>query len=514
MKPSDFFVFQGEALHSVTFPVNPVSQATALTWHPEKKLLVSGWENGEILTWIEGSREFSSIKGPHKGPIVLLGFSESNVGGRLVSGDSMGVLTGWRCDAHGQFLTAFTHELRDPFLHVTFRRHVQSPVATELTNLARAAVAGDESALDTLTNWRPRTAARGLTHAGVKDNHCFYVGTQSGAMFYVNQAGTCTEVLRLDGSPIVQVLWHPKRDAIVALMEDMTVAHYFVESGGNLTELDRVKLSGRKPGCNGVISWAGSALAIITGDLSVRIWDIDTSDNFLLPMASSESQNLPKSSAEAFTSLAFCPDTQTLCAGTNQGNLFTWRRMNYSPEAQPDTIWQLSNVTTIHGAVKHCSWGITEIGQPCIVANCISSVFILKEQPLASAHCRNLWAVQKTTNQCALEHSSGRTKTLESDISVTSLTLSDSLIVLSNGKTITVFKVATEDDLGGSGLKLKTHQTFTADNLQMFLHEQNLILLTANDVRIVSLGGVLLQEISFKDTEGEILMDILPQKLP
>jgi intraflagellar transport protein 140 len=73
------------------------------------------------------------------------------------------------------------------------------------------AVAGDESALDTLTSWRPRTAARNLSHAGVKDNHCFYVGTQSGILYYINQTGTCTEVLRSDTAPIVQVLWHPKR---------------------------------------------------------------------------------------------------------------------------------------------------------------------------------------------------------------------------------------------------------------------------------------------------------------
>lgn len=49
------------------------------------------------------------------------------------------------------------------------------------------------------------------------------------------------------------------------LMEDMTVGHYLVESTGALVELDKVKLSGRVPGQNGAISWAGNSLAIITG---------------------------------------------------------------------------------------------------------------------------------------------------------------------------------------------------------------------------------------------------------
>lgn len=237
---------QGEPLRDVTYPVHPSSQATALCWHPEKQLLVSGWENGEIFAWVRGRREFYAIKGHHKSPIVSLAFSEQ--GGRLVSADAMGVLIGWRSDTQNQFLTVFTHELKDPVLHITFRKTLKAENA-ELTNLAKAAVAGDESALDTLTNWRPKTAARNNTQfLGVKDNHCFYVGTQSGILYYLNQQGTCTEVMQHPSSPITQFLWHPQKDAVVAMLEDMTVVHYFVESTGSLSELDRVKLSGRIPG--------------------------------------------------------------------------------------------------------------------------------------------------------------------------------------------------------------------------------------------------------------------------
>lgn len=51
-------------------------------------------------------------------------------------------------------------------------------------------------------------------------------------------------------------------------MEDLTVGHFMVESTGILTELDKVKLSGRVPGHNGAISWAGNSLAIITGTIN------------------------------------------------------------------------------------------------------------------------------------------------------------------------------------------------------------------------------------------------------
>lgn len=229
----------------MTYPVHPISQATALCWHPEKQLLVTGWENGEIFAWVRGRREFYAVKGLHKAPIVALALSEQ--GGRLVSADAMGVLIGWRGDTQNQFHTAFTHELKDPVLHITFRRTLKAE-SSELTNLAKAAVAGDESALDTLTNWRPKTAARNNTQfLGVRDNHCFYVGTQSGVLYYVNQQGICTEIMHL-ASPITQFLWHPQKDAVVAMLDDMSVVHYFVESSGVLSELDRVKLSGRIPG--------------------------------------------------------------------------------------------------------------------------------------------------------------------------------------------------------------------------------------------------------------------------
>lgn len=129
----------------------------------------------------------------------------------MVTADTMGLLTGWRCDGQYQFLTMFSHDLRDVLSHITFRRTICSELREEMVNLAKAAVAGDEMALDTLTNWRPRTAVRTATHADIKDNYCFFVCTQVGHMYYINQGGTCTEVLNNNSIPISQMLWHPKK---------------------------------------------------------------------------------------------------------------------------------------------------------------------------------------------------------------------------------------------------------------------------------------------------------------
>lgn len=414
----------------------------------------------------------------------------------------------------------FSHDLRDPLLHITFRKTIESSSSLELINLAKLAVAGDEVALDQLTNWRPKTAARNLSHTVVKDNHCFYVGSQSGILFYINQSGTCTEVFKND-SPIIQILFHPKREAIVTLMEDMTVGHFLVESSGNLTELDRVKLSSRMSGYDGAISWAGNSLAIITGDLTVRIWDIDTSDNFLLPTDHASVKNIQTknfnktSSSETFSSICYCSQNQTLTAGTNQGSIYVWRRSNYSAEAENG--WQLTDIASVRGAIKQCIWGIVqETLNPCIVVNCISNVYILKEQPLMSHHTRTIWATQRSANQILIESINGHTSLVTSDIVITNLSVNDFNLALTNGKQVSVYKIqrSSQESMVGVDQSTEFHlndtlsarfsTNFNCDNINMFMYEQNIICVT-NENRIVvnSLNGVKLQELIFTDHEGK-----------
>lgn len=162
----------------------------------------------------------------------------------------------------------------------------------------------------------------------------------------------------------------------------------------------------------------------------MRIFDLDTSDSFLLPMKQSndsnndekpttkeeddtKSETIRKSSFESgdemletnsnkltitttaatsstleiFTCLAYCPDNQTLCAGTNQGNLYMWKRNNSPVIAtkpvengydSAENYWQLCNVSNVRGTIKHCSWGVCDVSTPCILLNCVWNVYILK----------------------------------------------------------------------------------------------------------------------------------------
>lgn len=81
------FSLQGEPVRDVTFPVHPVSQVTAVAWHPERTILACSWESGEVRIWNGTDKEFTNLNGPHTAPVNFLAFSEK--GGRLVSADAV-----------------------------------------------------------------------------------------------------------------------------------------------------------------------------------------------------------------------------------------------------------------------------------------------------------------------------------------------------------------------------------------------------------------------------------------
>lgn len=97
---------------------------------------------------------------------------------------------------------------------------------------------------------------------------------------------------------------------------------------------------------------------------------------------------MPSKVMEVFTSLAYCSENQTLCAGTNQGNLYLWKRNttlmmqivsgNENGHDTMENCWHLVNIANVRGAIKFCSWGACNVSTPCVLVNCISNVYILK----------------------------------------------------------------------------------------------------------------------------------------
>lgn len=126
-----------------------------------------------------------------------------------------------------------------------------------------------------------------------------------------------------------------------------------------------------------------------------------------------------------------------------------------------------------------------------------------------SAHCREIWATQRNANQVYVQNDADKSTYLQADanLSITDLCLTKRNMLLANGRTIAVYKIIVEDDLAdvklNKGLSIKLMSTFVAECIQLFIHDENIIVLGQIDVKIYSLGGVVLRELHFNDNEGK-----------
>ena len=58
-----------------------------MAWHPDRKILICGWENGDLQVW-NGGAAFMTVQSPHQGNAIT-NLMWSQRGGRLVSADTV-----------------------------------------------------------------------------------------------------------------------------------------------------------------------------------------------------------------------------------------------------------------------------------------------------------------------------------------------------------------------------------------------------------------------------------------
>ena len=207
---------------------------------------------------------------------------------------------------------------------------------------------------------------------------------------------------------------------------------------------------------------------------------------------------------EIFTCISFCRENQTLSAGTNQGNLFTYRKLNKTSIEFPENSWQLTNITSVRGTIKSLTWGMTETNRCCMMVNCLSNVFILKEQSLLSFHTRQIWVTQKKSNELLIENSQQKHTIVKTENSIMAICLNDMNLCTTNGRQVSVYKI--NQSVDDSTVSTTFSNTFNVECVQILIYDQNIIVLGNEDAKIYSLSGVVLQEIFFNNHEGKLFI--------
>ncbi|EEC12043.1 conserved hypothetical protein [Ixodes scapularis] len=249
-------------------------QVTFLSWHPTLPLLAMGWESGEVCVWNHLSKTLHEPQTQHKRAVSRLQWSDG--GSRIISIDSVGTCIGWKVDAgRGSLGTVFYHELRDSLTDITFR-HRYSKGNTEIGRLARAAVEGDEEALNLFSDWQKLKEDENAREVHMSDSHDFYVGSTTGVIYFVSENGSCGDVLQMDGG-VARLVHYAAKDMLVAITDTLVLAQFAIAEDGSLTEQSRVKLSGH--GARVSVIWVGEGLIAVIAVLGmskgyIRVWDL------------------------------------------------------------------------------------------------------------------------------------------------------------------------------------------------------------------------------------------------
>ena len=79
------FFIKGD--HAADTKMRKSRPATAVMWHPSRRVLAVGWETGEVTVWNDSEKEMYDGAMTHHAEVTVLHWTSS--GSRLLSGDAV-----------------------------------------------------------------------------------------------------------------------------------------------------------------------------------------------------------------------------------------------------------------------------------------------------------------------------------------------------------------------------------------------------------------------------------------
>ncbi|XP_068100486.1 intraflagellar transport protein 140 homolog isoform X2 [Hyperolius riggenbachi] len=460
-------------------------QPTLLSWHPTRRMLAVGWAMGEVIIFNEQDKEIHTIPPMHSAEISVLEWSGSN--SRLVSGDLSGVLMMWRLDQRGRVQGAplLKLEYHKPLIHCLFK-----PIAPEedMSQLAKAAVSGDEKALDKF-NWKMKT--------GTQREFSFFLSTGDGSVHWVDEQGKSNQIIGMD-SPTRRLFFIEKKSILVVISENLLLSQFFITPEGEAEELSKVKLTGRIGKTVDIQCVENGLLITATGESVIRFWDLERDDNYVLFL----DEQLGFEAEETINCVSYCAAKATLAAGTSKGRVAMWSKVpsgHMSLKVDGKENWKLKTPTELEGNIAQIQWGSSK---NLLAVNNLSSVLVLSEHVMSSHFRQQVAAVQVAPSQLSITYfSTGATHSLKTDMYIKGVFVTKDCVAVWNGKQVTVYEL--------SGATLRNSGSFASDSPVLAIYEENIYTVEPSRVQIRTLQGTVKQLLPFSGPEGNpCLLDI------
>ncbi|XP_033630790.1 intraflagellar transport protein 140 homolog [Asterias rubens] len=456
--------------------------SSSLAWNPVKPSVAIGWENGEITVWSEQHHELYESPKLHKGEVCLIVWNDA--GSRILTADRTGLIAVWKCDARGRFSSTplCKQELDQTTTQCVFQPGISSEVA-----------AGNQKALDMFWD-KSALKLPGSNNDGLT---C-YIGGSEGKGYYIDEKGSCTQVLTTDG-PIKKMLFNKHRNILVIITKALMLTQYSLSSDGKTIETVKVKLSGKVTETDCDMVWAGKGLlATASGECVIRMWDLDKDDNYVLALDNKQGFE----TGECINCVAYSSKKGVLVGGTDKGRVAMWK---FAPmtgimarKQEGETKWKLQAPSILEGNILQAKWGTS---RDYLALNSIHSVVVLHAHDM-SAHIKDKVAAVQTgpSTMCIDLLGTGAHHEVKTDIHIKGIYATKDHVAIWNGKKAVVYDISSS---------VKAAGTFTTDCRIVCLYEQNAYTTEPGKIQVRNFQGTVKQLITLNEMEGEpVTMDI------